>query len=180
MILTPWDLWMAAIVVLAVCYETRPRFRYWTRFSMYFGVTMCIAILFIPVAMLRPKNVHNTVVVAYLLGPLLNALLGTKIYLRNPENFVEDGSILVANHQSALDFQGMITIWPVMKRCAAIAKKEINYAGPFGFVAWLCGTIFIERRDPEKARVAMNEAIEVVKQKKAEAVDLSGGDAQQW
>ena len=87
MILTPWDLWMAAIVVLAVCYETRPRFRYWTRFSMYFGVTMCIAILFMwvsrlpsdladltfhshsllslpehsPVAMLRPKNVHNTV-----------------------------------------------------------------------------------------------------------------------
>ena len=104
--------------------------------------------------------------VAYVLGPVLNTLLGTKFHLRNPENFVEDGSIIVANHQSVLDFQGMITIWPIMKRCSAIAKKEINYAGPFGFVAWLCGTIFIQRKDPKKACSSMNEAGDIVKQKK--------------
>ena len=56
-----------------------------------------------------------------------------------------------------------------MKRCAAIAKKEINYAGPFGLVAGLCGTIFINRKDPINAHSSMNEAGEIVKAKKVVA-----------
>lgn len=46
--------------------------------------------------------------VAYLLGPTLNALLGMKWHLRNPENFIQDGSIICANHQSCLDFLGKL------------------------------------------------------------------------
>ena len=164
-------------------------------------ITQCkklnkIVILFI----LHQYKFHR--LVAYVLGPVLNTLLGTKFHLRNAENFVEDGSIIVANHQSVLDFQGMITIWPIMKRCSAIAKKEINYAGPFGFVAWLCGTIFIQRKDPKKAVSSMNEAGDIVKQKKVliwslnvlslfyrlityfasvvEAVDFPRGNSWQW
>lgn len=53
-----------------------------------------------------------------------------------------------------------------MKRCAAIAKKELNYVGPFGLVAGLCGTIFIKRQDPNSSKCTMNEAAETVKQKK--------------
>ena len=72
-------------------------------------ITQCkklnkIVILFI----LHQYKFHR--LVAYVLGPVLNTLLGTKFHLRNAENFVEDGSIIVANHQSVLDFQGMITI----------------------------------------------------------------------
>ena len=60
----------------------------------------------------------------------------------------------------------MITHWPTMKRCAAIAKKEISYAGPFGVVARLCGTIFIERDCPNNSHSTMNQAAETVRQKK--------------
>lgn len=53
-----------------------------------------------------------------------------------------------------------------MERCAAIAKKEVNYIGPFGFVAGLCGTIFIRRNKSHDSHSTMNEAAEQVKQKK--------------
>ena len=111
-----------------------------------------------------------------------------KWHLRNPENFVNDGSIICANHQSCLDFLGiflsavdafnltiicviviilgMITYWPTMERCAAIAKKELNYIGPFGLVAGLCGTIFIKRNKAQDSHATMNEAAEKVKEKK--------------
>ena len=60
----------------------------------------------------------------------------------------------------------MITHWPTMERCAAIAKKEVNYIGPFGYVAGLCGTIFIKRNKAHDSHATMNEAAELVKQKK--------------
>jgi 1-acyl-sn-glycerol-3-phosphate acyltransferase len=53
-----------------------------------------------------------------------------------------------------------------MERCAAIAKKEVNYIGPFGFVAGLCGTIFIRRNKAHDSHTTMSEAAEQVKQKK--------------
>jgi 1-acyl-sn-glycerol-3-phosphate acyltransferase len=61
---------------------------------------------------------------------------------------------------------GMITHWPTMERCAAIAKKEVNYIGPFGLVAGLCGTIFIRRNKAHDSHATMSEAAEQVKQKK--------------
>ena len=53
-----------------------------------------------------------------------------------------------------------------MARCAAIAKNELFYSGPFGLVAWLCGTIFIERSDPKSSHASMNKAGDIVKNKK--------------
>ncbi|XP_032788877.2 1-acyl-sn-glycerol-3-phosphate acyltransferase alpha [Daphnia magna] len=161
-----WDVLLVSTVVLAIIYETQSWFRYYFRFTLYISVVMLTSVFLIPVAIFRPGNVHNTVIVAYFLGPLLNALLGMKVHLRNPENFVNDGSIICANHQSCLDFLGMITHWPTMERCAAIAKKEVNYIGPFGFVAGLCGTIFIRRNKSHDSHSTMNEAAEQVKQKK--------------
>lgn len=61
---------------------------------------------------------------------------------------------------------GMITYWPTMERCAAIAKKELSYVGPFGLVAGLCGTIYIQRDKPNSSHSTMNHAAELVKQKK--------------
>ena len=73
---------------------------------------------------------------------------------------------------------GMVTLWPTMKRCAAIAKKELNYFGPWGFTAWLCGTIFIERSRPNQAHSTMLRAGDIVKEKKviSKRTCLSGLD----
>lgn len=60
----------------------------------------------------------------------------------------------------------MFQIWPVMDKCTAVGKKEIFYAWPFGLAAWLCGLIFIDRMNSEKARSVINAATEHIKDKK--------------
>lgn len=56
-------------------------------------------------------------------------------------------------------------MWPMFYKITAIAKKELFYAMPFGLTAWLCGTRFIDRRNPDKAKSSMNAALAYVKEK---------------
>ena len=60
----------------------------------------------------------------------------------------------------------MFDIWPVMNKCTVVAKKELFWAWPFGLAAWLCGLIFIDRMRAEKAKSAINTAIDYIKEKK--------------
>lgn len=66
----------------------------------------------------------------------------------------------------------MITYWPTMERCAAIAKQELMYVGPFGFAAALCGTIYIKRDKPNDSHSTMNQAAEKVKRKRVLSLSL--------
>lgn len=45
----------------------------------------------------------------------------------------------------------MAEAWRVMRRCATVAKKELVFVFPFGLVAWLCGTVFIDRSKGAKS-----------------------------
>lgn len=60
----------------------------------------------------------------------------------------------------------MFDIWPVMEKCTVVAKKEIFYAWPFGLAAWLCGLVFIDRLNTDKARQVINQATNKIKAKK--------------
>ncbi|XP_043276382.1 1-acyl-sn-glycerol-3-phosphate acyltransferase alpha isoform X3 [Venturia canescens] len=97
----------------------------------------------------------------------VSTLLGLRWELRGREHLEkEQACIVVANHQSSLDILGMFDIWPVMDKCTVVAKKEIFYAWPFGLAAWLCGLIFIDRMNSEKARTVINLATDSIKEKK--------------
>jgi len=61
---------------------------------------------------------------------------------------------------------GMAEIWLTMKRCAAVAKKEILYVFPFGLAAWLCGTVFIDRKKGTDSRVKMSMTAEAIRTNK--------------
>lgn len=113
-------------------------------------------------------------------------MLGLKWELRGKEHLEKDQAcIIVANHQSSLDIlglfclhpykrtysknpllAGMFDIWPVMNKCTVVAKRELFYAWPFGLAAWLCGLIFIDRMQSDKARNSLCDATELIKQKK--------------
>lgn len=54
-------------------------------------------------------------------------------------------------------------IWPVMNKTTVVAKRELLYIWPFGVCAWLCGLIFIDRYATDKAKIAMNKAVEKLK-----------------
>ena len=58
---------------------------------------------------------------------------------------------------------GMMEIWP--DRCTSLAKKELLYAGTFGFAAWLCDTIFIDRINHEKAVQTVARTADIIKKK---------------
>lgn len=92
-------------------------------------------------------------------------MLGLRWELRGREHLEkEQACIIVANHQSSIDLLGMFDIWPIMDKCTVVAKKEIFYAWPFGLAAWLCGLIFIDRMNSEKARCKINTATEYIKE----------------
>lgn len=83
----------------------------------------------------------------------------------------ENGSVVLMNHQSALDLCGLLYeyvfckvfnfiflspslslslsvlayLWPVIGRATVVSKREILYIPFFGFGAWLWGTLFINR-----------------------------------
>ena len=57
---------------------------------------------------------------------------------------------------------GMLCIWDVMKKCTAIAKKEIFYVVPFGPVAWLAGLVYINRVDPTSAYKQISQAAKII------------------
>lgn len=96
-----------------------------------------------------------------------SSLLGIRWQIRGREHLEKERAcIIVANHQSSLDILGMFDLWPVMDKCTVVAKKEILYAWPFGLAAWLCGLIFIDRMNSEKARSVINTAVEYLKENK--------------
>lgn len=60
----------------------------------------------------------------------------------------------------------MFDLWPVMQKCTVVAKRELFFAWPFGLAAWLCGLIFINRMQSERARDALHKASDSIKSKK--------------
>jgi lysophosphatidate acyltransferase len=120
----------------------------------------------------------------------ISDLLGLKWELRGGSYLSKDEPyIIVANHQSSIDILGIVAsfncttqyfssvsklnnqffiigmfeLWPVMKRCTVVAKRELLYAWPFGLAAWLCGLIFIDRLNSESSRQAINHSINELK-----------------
>ncbi|CAH2068463.1 unnamed protein product, partial [Iphiclides podalirius] len=81
----------------------------------------------------------------------------TKLYelkweLRKGEILREDrGAVVVSNHQSSLDILGLFNIWEQADKLTAVAKKELMYAMPFGFAAYLAGVVFIDRKNTKRA-----------------------------
>lgn len=58
---------------------------------------------------------------------------------------------------------GMFEMWPIMNKCTVVAKREILYVWPFGLAAWLCGLIFINRMQTDRAREQLNAAAAIIK-----------------
>jgi len=97
----------------------------------------------------------------------VSTLIGLRWELRGRERLEKNRAcIIVANHQSSIDILGMFDLWPVMDKCTVVAKKEVFYVWPVGLAAWLCGLIFIDRMNSEKARSILNTATKEIIEKK--------------
>ncbi|KAL1453407.1 hypothetical protein WDU94_007547 [Cyamophila willieti] len=116
---------------------------------------------------LKPRDSRNGLFAAWG-ARQTSKLLGISWTMRGKENIVqESGSVILMNHQSAIDLFVLAEIWPVFERCTVISKKEIFYVWPFGLACWLWGTIFIDRLNVEKAQKTINSTGEIIKNKRS-------------
>jgi len=75
---------------------------------------------------------------------ILRRLLG--IRLKVVGQLPPPGSFVVSNHVSHFDVLALTGLYPT----SLIAKKEILYWPLIGQLAWLVGTVFVDRRDRDK------------------------------
>jgi len=133
----------------------------WFRFLCcitYFGLLCALAIP-LSVFLLPRRRRRSRIVKIFtlFLWPFISAFYGIRIEVTGKENRGSLGKfkpvVYVANHSSTLDFL-------TCSRCLsagtiAIAKKAL-ILHPLGWVAWIGGTVFIDRRNRQKAIDSMN------------------------
>jgi len=151
---------LALIIILALC-KVSPAFQYKFKFCLFAVYVPIGALITIPFFALRPKDVRNM----HWLTPIYrraSPLLGIKWEIRGREILEKDEArVFVCNHQTGLDILAMAEL--AIPNTAAVAKKELLYFFPFGFCAWLCGTVFINRSDSEKSRKQISALGESIK-----------------
>ncbi|CRK90844.1 CLUMA_CG004534, isoform A [Clunio marinus] len=159
-----WEFVMSAMLSIYLIKNYKPLI-YYLKFNYFCGSLTTIVTILIPYFMLKPRNVLNFLVCCAGCKHI-SKVIGIKWTLRGAENLSKDRTcVFVANHQSSLDIQGMIDVWPVIKKMTAIAKRELLFAGPFGISMFLAGLTFINRQAGEKAGQEMINMMEDLKKK---------------
>ncbi|KAK9875126.1 hypothetical protein WA026_005919 [Henosepilachna vigintioctopunctata] len=156
----------AILGILCFLYSTNHVFRYYAKFSIYIFVCLVASLIVIPVAVCRGKGPSNTVLLSYICQTA-TSLLGIKFIIEGSEYFTKDETfIVIANHQSCLDVLGLFHVYPLLKRCIFIMKKEILYYIPFGPCLWLCGNVFIPRSKSQKSKDILNKTLSKIETEK--------------
>ncbi|KAK0097988.1 hypothetical protein PV326_012009 [Microctonus aethiopoides] len=146
------------IVAVSCIQETRDGFRYYIKLFLYGVYSTIIAIIMLPWILMSPGNVKNARHGSTFLR-WYTKFLGIKWELRGADRLEKTGAcVIVVNHQSILDVLGMFNIWHAMGDVAAVAKKTLLWVVPFGPVAWLAGTIFIDRNNSKESMRKLIEA----------------------
>ncbi|ELU12181.1 hypothetical protein CAPTEDRAFT_19530 [Capitella teleta] len=131
--------------------------RYYVKIFVYFSFMMLTGFVMIPIVMWRPKHPRNLMYVRNFWNFSLR-MFQWEVEVRDREN-VEymKPAVIVSNHQSALDMIAMMQAMP--ERTTALAKKELLFTGAWGVTAWLCGLVFVDRLNPQRARDTMKKTV---------------------
>lgn len=98
-------------------------------------------------------------------GPGLLWMAGAELKVDGLENIEGvDRCIFFANHQSLFDIPAICTAVPIP--LYFIAKRELLKIPLFGWGMYAIGMIFIDRRNPEKAKASLARAARTVKKGK--------------
>lgn len=138
---------------------------YQFKYVSYVVLIMTMSVVIIPLFLVRPRNVRNISLAARLLNPFFR-LFGFRYRIENADVLENDRpAVIVANHQSSIDFIGMMKLWPDYVRfCTILAKKELIWALPFGFTAWLAGLEYVDRKNRDKSSKTMKNLTKKVQE----------------
>nr|XP_054918597.1 1-acyl-sn-glycerol-3-phosphate acyltransferase alpha-like isoform X2 [Dermacentor andersoni] len=161
-----------AVVTIMVLVRRNQTFRYFFRLTIYYVLISAVCALACVPSMLRPFDPANMVLISYGLKRLRWAI-GLEAVLRHAERIPRDRRfILVANHQSSLDVFGLLHAWREFHPCLPVMKRELLYTGPLGVACYLAGCVFIDRRDSQQSRRALNERLDDLKNGKVPVLPL--------
>ena len=155
---------LSIIVYLMVHYVLNEQQLFKLKDTLYASLVILYSIILPPIFLLHPRNALNIRLSAIGLNPFLR-LFGLKYRVENGQ-VLDDGKscVIVANHQSSIDFIGMMYLWPKhIHYCTILAKQELLWAGPFGPSSWLAGVEFVDRKNRQRAAETMQNLIEKLK-----------------
>ncbi|XP_072398013.1 1-acyl-sn-glycerol-3-phosphate acyltransferase alpha-like [Diabrotica undecimpunctata] len=166
---------LGSLTLLAILWTVSSVARYVLKFVCFGVLSMIFACAPIPLMLLNPRDSKNALIPSALLR-WSRKCYGLEYKVEGLENIDKDnGSVVLINHQSAIDLIILAYLWPLMPNSTVISKKEIFYIQPFGLAAWLWGTIFIDRVKAKDAQSAVNKTGQIIKKRKARVLMFPEG-----
>ena len=157
---------LGVLLYLLVQYVLNEKQIYLVKYAFYVMFVMLMAVVLLPVFLIRPRHVSNIRTASLFLNPVLR-LFGIRYRVERAHVLDTDKPcVIVANHQSSIDFIGLMHLWPEHVRyCTILAKRELIWALPFGLTAWLAGLEYVNRKDRQQASQTMQNLTEKVRSK---------------
>lgn len=161
--------WVQILVIsvllgLILLYELSTVFKYYAKMTLFYTLVQMQSIIVCILCLPRPRDPTNHRWCAWLLSNT-NGLFGIRAEVRGLHHLeYNKPAIVISNHQSSIDLFSMFSfgVWP--KRCVSVGKKELAFFGSFGLCLYLCGTVFIDRLHPEKARSTLDKTVKHMKE----------------
>ncbi|XP_055382003.1 putative 1-acyl-sn-glycerol-3-phosphate acyltransferase acl-2 [Condylostylus longicornis] len=146
---------LACFVALVFSFSSKAPYQ--LKMTAFFFGSGILVLIWLPFMIFRPKDYRNALVPAWGCR-MLGQAIGITMEVRGLENVrKEHGSIVLMNHQSALDLIVLAYLWPVIGRATVVSKREILYIPFFGIGAWLWGTLFINRSKSSDSIKSLNK-----------------------
>ncbi|XP_033643334.1 1-acyl-sn-glycerol-3-phosphate acyltransferase alpha-like [Asterias rubens] len=157
---------IAGTLLYLILLLTSRTLRFWTKYYLYNLCYPAIGFISIPFILLKPGDADNVKWPAFFTRLTVKHLFGIKVSAEGLEHLVSDTPyIIVCNHQSTIDHIAMMEFWP--KRCTIMMKNSVKYAGPMGIAAILCGVIFVNRTNRDKAKEVLEKTVKTIKDQNA-------------
>ncbi len=126
----------------------------------FFGFSL----LFLPVVFLRPFHANNSWLYCRILSIVGLWLMGVRYEIRRSSLLQSSKPcVFVVNHQSLIDVFFVGRLLP--KQTVTVGKSSLRWIPLFGWIFWLGGNLFINRRNRERALATMKKAEDIVKEK---------------
>uniref|UniRef100_A0A8D0HJR0 1-acyl-sn-glycerol-3-phosphate acyltransferase n=1 Tax=Sphenodon punctatus TaxID=8508 RepID=A0A8D0HJR0_SPHPU len=152
-----WLLWAPVLLLLLpLLMELSPAIKFQVKIGFYCVLCVVASALTVPLCLLRHggRTVRNMRIIKNVVRTF-KYLYGLRFEVKGLEHFKTEGPcVIVSNHQSILDMMGLMEILP--DGCVQIGKRELLFTGPVGFVMYLGGVIFINRKSTSNAKSVMS------------------------
>ncbi|XP_070531596.1 1-acyl-sn-glycerol-3-phosphate acyltransferase alpha-like [Ptychodera flava] len=157
---------IAVLLLIPILYECNKTVHFYAKYIAYQVMILGVGLITIPPSLRRPGDVTNQSWASWATKTFVKPMFGIRISVEDAENLKSDTPyIAICNHQTFIDFVGMMEIYP--ERCTALAKRSLLYTGTFGLGMWLSGIIFIDRHRPDRAKETINKTVEIMNRKNA-------------